>query len=202
MISNVFANKYQRTATVIYKKNVDQYVKTLKNINYTLNAIVIYYWYNDKIYLNYNHYYLSHNSIYEILDSAAIQMWTKTVNKNKVMIYTSFINIKIMSADQLKKRISSLIILSFLFFMSSIFTTSSSSYLIQIYTFSLASASASKIFIFTVSFSDVKTILELLTSLITALQCSSSSLQSLQSLQSSYYILYISAQYSSSLSSS
>ncbi len=118
------------------------------------------------------------------------------------MIYASFISIKIMLADQLKKKISLLIILSFLFFMSSIFTTSSSSHLIQIYTFSSASALTSEIFIFTVFFSDVKTILELLTSLIAALQCSSFSLQSLQSSQSSHYVLYISAQYSSSLSSS
>jgi len=43
LIFNVFANKYQRTATVIYKKNADQCAKTLKNINYTLNVIVIYY---------------------------------------------------------------------------------------------------------------------------------------------------------------
>jgi len=86
--------------------------------------------------------------------------------------------------------------------MSSIFTTSSSSYLIQIYTFSSASTSASEIFIFTVSFSDVEIILKLLISLITALQYSSSSLQSLQSSQSSHYVLYILAQYFSSLSSS
>jgi len=83
-----------------------------------------------------------------------------------------------MSADQLKKRISSLIILSFFFLMSSIFTTSSLPHLIQIYTFSSASASTSEIFISAVSFSDVKTILKLLTSLIAALQHSSSSLQS------------------------
>jgi len=59
---------------VIYKKNADQYAKTLKNINYTLNVIVVHYQCNDKTYLNYNHYYLSCNNIHEILDSAAIQM--------------------------------------------------------------------------------------------------------------------------------
>ncbi len=99
-----------------------------------------------------------------------------------------------MLADQLKKKISLLITLSSFFFMSSIFTTSSSSYLIQIYTFSSASMSTSEIFIFTVSFSDIKTILKLLTSLIAALQHSSFSLQFLQFSQSSHYILYISAQ--------
>jgi len=43
LIFNVFANKYQRTATVIYEKDADQCVKTLKNIDYTLNVIVIHY---------------------------------------------------------------------------------------------------------------------------------------------------------------
>jgi len=57
---------------VIYKKNVNQCVKTLKNINYILNIIVIYYQCNDKIYLNYDYYYLSYNSIYKILNSTAI----------------------------------------------------------------------------------------------------------------------------------
>jgi len=118
------------------------------------------------------------------------------------MIYASLINIKIMLANQLKKRISLLITLFFFFLISSIFTTSSLSHLIQIYTFSSTSASASEIFTFAVSFSNVKTILKLLTSLIAALQYSSSSLQSSQSLQSLHYILYTSAQYSSSLSSS
>jgi len=84
-----------------------------------------------------------------------------------------------MSADQLKKKILLLIILFSFFLMSSIFTTSSSSHLIQIYTFSSISASTSEIFTLTVSFSDVKTILKLLTSLIIILQHFSSSLQSL-----------------------
>ncbi len=57
---------------MIYKKNVNQCVKTLKNINYILNIIVIHYQCNDKIYLNYNYYYLSYNSIYKILNSTAI----------------------------------------------------------------------------------------------------------------------------------
>ncbi len=118
------------------------------------------------------------------------------------MIYALLINIKIILADQSKKRILLLITLFFFFLMSSIFTTSSLSHLIQIYTFSSVSASASEIFIFAVFFSDVETILRLLTSLITTLQYSSSSLQSSQSSQSSHYVLYISAQYFSSLSSS
>jgi len=57
---------------VIYEKNVDQCTKTLKNIDYILNIIVIHYQCNDKTYLNYNHYCLLYNNIYEILDSAAI----------------------------------------------------------------------------------------------------------------------------------
>jgi len=57
---------------VIYKKNVNQCVKTLKNINYILNIIVIHYQCNDKIYSNYDYYYLSYNSIYKILNSTAI----------------------------------------------------------------------------------------------------------------------------------
>ncbi len=77
------------------------------------------------------------------------------------MIYALLINIKIMLADQLKKKISLLIILSFFFLMSSIFTTSSLSYLIQIYTFSSASMSILEIFISAISFSDVKIILKL-----------------------------------------
>ncbi len=84
---------------------------------------------------------------------------------------------KIISADQLKKKISLLITLFSFFLISSILTISSLFHLIQIYTFSLTSASTSEIFIFTVSFSDVETILELLTSLITVLQYFSSSLQ-------------------------
>ncbi len=118
------------------------------------------------------------------------------------MIYASFISIKIMLINQLKKKILLLITLSFFFLMLSIFTTSLLSYLIQIYTFLSASTSALKIFIFTVSFSDVKTILKLLISLIIALQHSSSSLQFLQSSQSSHYVLYISTQYFSFSSSS
>ncbi len=74
-----------------------------------------------------------------------------------------------MLADQLKKKILLLIILSFFFLMSLIFTTSSSSYLIQIYTFSSASASTSETFISAVSFNDIKIILKLLTSLIITL---------------------------------
>ncbi len=77
---------------------------------------------------------------------------------------------KIMLTNQLKKKISLLITLFSLFLILLIFTTSSSSYLIQIYTFSSASTLTSEIFIFTVSFSDVKTILKLLTSLIIILQ--------------------------------
>jgi len=84
---------------------------------------------------------------------------------------------KIILADQLKKKISLLITLFSFFLISSILTTSSLFHLIQIYTFSLTSASTSEIFIFTVSFSDVETILELLTSLITVLKHFSSSLQ-------------------------
>jgi len=57
---------------VIYKKNVDQCVKTLKNINYILNIIVIHYQCDNKICLNYDHYCLSYNNIYKILNSAAI----------------------------------------------------------------------------------------------------------------------------------
>ncbi len=57
---------------MIYEKNVDQCTKTLKNIDYILNIIVIHYQCNDKTYLNYNHYCLLYNNIYEILDSAAI----------------------------------------------------------------------------------------------------------------------------------
>jgi len=57
---------------VIYKKNADQCVKTLKNINYILNIIVVYYQCNNKIYLNYDHYYLFYNNIHKILNSAAI----------------------------------------------------------------------------------------------------------------------------------
>jgi len=57
---------------MIHKKNADQCVKTLKNIDYTLNIIVIHYQCNDKIYLNYNHYCLLCNSIHEILNSAVI----------------------------------------------------------------------------------------------------------------------------------
>ncbi len=57
---------------MIYKKNADQCVKTLKNINYTLNVIVIYYQYNNKIYFNYNYYCLLCNNIHKILNSAVI----------------------------------------------------------------------------------------------------------------------------------
>jgi len=74
-----------------------------------------------------------------------------------------------MLANQLKKKISLLITLSFFFLILSIFTTSSLSYLIQIYTFSSTSTSTSEIFISAVFFSNVEIILKLLTSLITAL---------------------------------
>jgi len=57
---------------VIHKKNADQYTKILKNINYILNVIVVYYQCNNKICLNYNHYYLLYNSIHKILNSEAI----------------------------------------------------------------------------------------------------------------------------------
>ncbi len=94
------------------------------------------------------------------------------------MIYALLISIKIMLVNQLKKKILSLITLSFFFFMLSILTTSLLSYFIQIYTFSSVSISTSEIFIFIISFNDVETILKLLTLLIAALQYSFSSLQS------------------------
>jgi len=74
------------------------------------------------------------------------------------MIYALLISIKIMLVNQLKKKILSLITLSFFFFMLSILTTSLLSYFIQIYTFSSVSISTSEIFIFIISFNDVETI--------------------------------------------
>jgi len=172
LFSSVFTNKYQRTATVKHEENTDWHAIALKDMSYEPHVIVNHYWCGDKTCLNYSHYCLPHNDIHEVLNSDIINVWLRAMHNDEATLHASPLSLKTISVNQLKKRTSTtstLFIITSSSSMSSMTTPSS----IQIYITLLSTLSLT--FILSHSFSDLKAILGLLTSLIAALYYYSSS---------------------------